>query len=107
MWYGWPDRGRSSFKARDLDDVWEIPRPKRSPEHPTMKPVELVARAIRNSSMRGDRALDPFAGSGSTIIVAQQTGRHGRAIEIDPHYAEVTIRRWEAFSGQTAELING
>jgi site-specific DNA-methyltransferase (adenine-specific) len=104
IWYGWHSAGKSSFGgARDLDDVWEIPRPKRSEEHPTMKPVELVVRAIGNSSREGDRVLDPFGGSGSTLIAAEQTGRKACLLEIDPLYCDVIVRRWEEFSGRTAE----
>src|SRR5262245_14497462 len=104
IWYGWQLAGKSSFgPARDLDDVWEIPRPKRSEEHPTMKPVELVVRAITNSSREGDRVLDPFGGSGTTLIAAEQTGRKAFLIEIDPLYCDTIVQRWEAFSGRKAE----
>jgi DNA modification methylase len=76
LWYGWPGAGKSSFgPARDLDDVWEIPRPRRSEEHPTTKPVALVERAVANSSKPGGTVLDPFVGSGTTIIAAEQRDR--------------------------------
>jgi DNA modification methylase len=71
-----------------------------------MKPVELVARALVNSSRPGDLVYEPFAGSGSTIIAAEQTGRQCVALEIDPRYAQVTIDRWESFTGRTAEQID-
>ena len=70
--------------------------------HPTVKPVALVADAIKDCSRRGQLVLDPFAGSGTTVIAAQKTGRHARAIEIDPHYCDVTIRRWQAYTGKPA-----
>jgi DNA modification methylase len=73
IWYGWHADGKSSFTGRrDLDDVWEVPRPKRSEEHPTMKPVELVRRAIAQSSQSGQVVLDVFGGSGTTLIAASR-----------------------------------
>lgn len=106
IWYGWSKDGKSSFQnRRDLDDVWEIPRPRRSDEHPTMKPIELMIQAIRNSSQKGDIVLDPFGGSGSTLIAANQTGRQARLIELEPRYCDVIVKRWENLTGQTAELI--
>jgi DNA modification methylase len=106
IWYGWHDAGKSSFgDRRDLDDVWEIPRPKRSELHPTCKPVELVARAIANSSAPGDGVIDCFGGSGTTLIAAEQTGRKGYLMELDPLYCDVIVRRWEQFSGKKAERI--
>lgn len=73
--------------------VWEHARPKRSPEHPTMKPVDLCARAIRNSTRTGDHVLDPFAGSGSTLCAAHQLDRRGTGIELDPGYAATILDR--------------
>jgi hypothetical protein len=70
--------------------------------HPTPKPVGLLAEAIRDVSNRGDIVLDSFSGSGSTIIAAAKTGRRGRAIELDPHYVDVGVRRWEKWSGGVA-----
>ena len=69
-----------------------------------MKPVELVERAIRNSSRPGDRVLDPFAGGGSTLIACDNLGRKARLIEIDPQYVDVMVRRWERYTGETAYL---
>lgn len=106
IWYGWNKKGKSSFQnRRDLDDVWEIPRPRRSDEHPTMKPVELMVRAIENSSAKGDIVLEPFGGSGSTLLACEETGRKARAIELEPRYCDVIISRWEAMTGKTAELV--
>lgn len=103
IWYGWAKR--SSFNgARNLDDVWD-PRPKASAEHPTMKPVALVQRAIHNSSDRGDVILDPFGGSGTTLIAAHLTGRRARLMELDPAYCDVIVRRWEQLTGETAERV--
>lgn len=106
IWYGWPASEKSSFCGRrDLDDVWEIPRPKRSDEHPTMKPIELVARAIENSSEGGDIVMDGFGGSGTTLIACEQVGRRCRMLEISPHYCDVIIHRWQVMTGQTATLL--
>ncbi len=69
-----------------------------------MKPVALIERAIRNSSRRGDLVLDPFGGSGSTLIACEKTGRAARLIELEPGYVDVTIRRWEAYTGQEARM---
>jgi len=70
--------------------------------HPTMKPVELVERAIRNSSRPGDVVLDPFGGSGTTLIAAEKSGRQARLIELDPKYVDVIVRRWQEWSGKQA-----
>lgn len=86
--------------------TWRIERPNRNADHPTMKPIELCARAIRNSSKPSDIVLDPFGGSGSTLIACEQTGRHCRMIEFDPIYADVIIKRWEELIGQEAVKIN-
>ena len=75
--------------------------------HPTVKPVALIADAIRDCSKRGGIVLDGFSGSGTTIVAAEETGRQARAIEIDPHYADVSVRRWQVMTGQSAVLENG
>ncbi len=67
-----------------------------------MKPVELVERAIRNSSKTKDLVLDPFGGSGSTLIACEKTGRRARLIELDPKYVDVIVKRWEEFTGGKA-----
>ena len=69
-----------------------------------MKPVALVERAIRNSSKSRDIVLDPFGGSGSTLIACEKTGRHARLVELDPKYCDVIVQRWQEFSGGTATL---
>jgi DNA modification methylase len=71
-----------------------------------MKPVELIEKAILHSSRKGDLILDPFAGAGSTLIACHKTGRRARLIELDPHYVDVTITRWQAFSGESARLAS-
>ncbi len=72
-----------------------------------MKPVELVERATRNSSKTRDIVLDPFDGSGSTLIACEKSGRRARLIELDPRYGDVVVRRWEAYTGQRATLEGG
>lgn len=74
--------------------------------HPTMKPIKLIARLIRNSSQKGDKVFDGFGGSGSTLMACEQLGRKCYTIELDPHYADVILQRWEKFTGKTARKIN-
>ena len=101
--YGWPEgQNRHWCGDRDQGDVWNIKKPQKNDLHPTMKPVELVERAIRNSSRPGDIVLDPFGGSGTTLIAAEKTGRIGWLIELDPKYVDVIVRRWQDWSGQEA-----
>ncbi len=103
--FGWKEGGAHFFCGeRNLGDVWFIDKPRVNDLHPTMKPVELMERAILHSSKSGDLVLDPFAGSGSTLIACQKTSRSGRFIELDPHYVDTAILRWQAFSGQQATL---
>lgn len=106
--YGWPE-GQSHYwcGARDQGDVWLIKKPAHNDLHPTMKPVELVLRAIQNSSPRDAVILDPFGGSGTTLIACQETGRRARLLELDPRFVDVIVRRWEAFTGLQATLDDG
>ena len=80
-------------------------KPSKSEEHPTMKPVKLIARLVANSSREGEAVLDIFGGSGTTMIACEQLGRSCYMMELDPHYADVIIERWQNFTGQTAKLI--
>ena len=84
----------------------EVPRPRAAREHPTMKPPELIERCLRNSSRRNGVVLDPFAGSGSTLIACERTGRAARLIELDPRYIDVVVQRFERLTGQRAEVIS-
>ncbi len=103
--YGWREGGTHYWCGdRGQSDTWEIKRPSANREHPTMKPVELVERALRNNSKSRDTILDPFGGSGTTIIACEKTGRQARVIELDPKYCDVIVRRWQAFTGQVARL---
>ena len=89
---------------RDQGDVWFFDKPAKNDLHPTMKPVALVERAIRNSSKSRDIVLDPFGGSGTTLIAAERTGRRARLIELDPKYVDVVVQRWQDQTGRTARL---
>jgi len=103
IWYGWRDGAKHVWSGgRDQDDVWHIPRPSDSPLHPTTKPLPLIERAIGNSSEPGAFVLDPFMGSGSTLIACERTGRLSAGIELDPRYCDVIVARWEAFTGLQA-----
>ncbi len=103
--YGWK-QGTDHFwcGARDQGDVWFVNKPNKNELHPTMKPVELVERAIRNSSKSRDIVLDCFGGSGTTLIACEKQGRQCRMLELDPKYCDVIVKRWEEFTGQKAEL---
>jgi len=96
IWYGWREgAGRLvHLEDRNQSDAWQIPRPKKSIEHPTMKPIELVAKAINNSSRKDDLVLDLFGGSGSTLIAAEQTDRTAHLMELDPKYCDVIAIRF-------------
>ena len=72
-----------------------------------MKPVALVKNAMLDGTKEGDIVLDPFGGSGTTLIAAEETGRKARLIELDPHYCDVILKRWEEFSGKTAKHESG
>jgi DNA modification methylase len=104
--YGWK-QGIDHFwcGARNQGDVWFVNKPVRNELHPTMKPVELVERAINNSSKNRDIVLDCFGGSGTTLIACEKLNRQCRMIELDPKYADVIVKRWEEFTGKKAELM--
>jgi DNA modification methylase len=105
--YGWKQGGSHYWcGARNQGDVWFIDKPRVNDLHPTMKPVELVERAIVHSSRKGDLILDPFGGSGSTLIACQKTGRVASLMELDPRYVDVAITRWQAFTGGQAKLAS-
>jgi DNA modification methylase len=97
--------GRGWYGGDSETSVLEVPRPKASREHPTMKPVELIEAALRNSSRRREIVLDPFSGSGSTIVACERSGRRGFGIELDPRYCDVVIDRYQALTGAKAEVI--
>ena len=106
--YGWADGAAHHWAGgRKQSSVWQYDRPRSSKDHPTMKPVPLVARGVVNSCPRGGLVFDPFGGSGSTMAACEQTGRRSASIELDPRYADVIIRRWEALSGGAAVKADG
>jgi DNA modification methylase len=101
--YGWPEgKQRHWCGDRDQGDVWHIKKPAKNDLHPTMKPVELVERCIRNSTKPGQTVMDPFGGSGTTLIAAEKSGRVARLMELDPKYVDVIVRRWEDWTGAKA-----
>jgi len=105
MLYGWKSGSQHYWcGARDQGNVWHFDKPARNDLHPTMKPVALVERAIRNSSKQRDTVLDPFGGSGTTMVAAERTGRRAVLLEIDPCYVDVIVRRWQDAAGETAVL---
>jgi DNA modification methylase len=91
----WEYAGVNTFRAGRLDEL---------AMHPTVKPVALIADAIKDASRRSNIILDPFCGSGSTLIAAEKTGRRGHGIEIDPQYVDVAVRRWQRYTGKAARL---
>ena len=96
-WYG--DKSQST--------LWQEKKPAANRLHPTMKPVELIERALINSSKTGDLVLDLFGGSGSTMIASEKNRRHARLMELDPKYCDVIVRRWQEFTGEPVHLENG
>ncbi len=104
--YGWK-KGASHnwFSDRKQTTVMEFDRPTKSAEHPTMKPIPLFAYLIQNSSQEGWNVYDSFGGSGTTIMACEQLNRNGFSMELDPHYCDVIINRWETYTGKKAEKI--
>lgn len=102
MWYGWDNRAPRLCEVPDRkqSDTWFIDRPKRSEEHPTMKPLELVERSLLNSSKPGDIVLDLFSGSGTTLAACEHTGRVCHAMDNDPKFVAVGLERWHIMTGQ-------
>lgn len=109
IWYGWKEGSARlcPLEDRKQSDVWDFDRPTKSEEHPTMKPIALVAQAINNSSKKGNIILDLFGGSGTTLVASEQTNRKCRMMELDPQYVDVIINRWETFTGKKAVKIEG
>jgi DNA modification methylase len=101
--YGWKE-GTKHFWCgdRDQSDIWNYNKPRVNDLHPTMKPVELVERAIKNSSKTRDIVLDLFGGSGTTLIACEKTNRQARLVELDPKYVDVIVKRWEDYTGLNA-----
>lgn len=107
IFYTWTKTHHNYRKGKYRSTVWDFDKPRKCDLHPTMKPVELVANAIEDGSEPGMVILDAFGGSGTTIIAAEQTGRSAYLMELDPHYVDVIIDRWENLTGEKAVLLNG
>jgi DNA modification methylase len=106
--YGWKKKGTHTFYGQGefKTTVWDVEKPLKNDLHPTMKPIRLVTSAILDGSKEGDIVLDVFGGSGSTLIAAEETGRKCYMMEIDTHYCDVIIARWEKLTGKQAKKIS-
>ena len=102
--FGLGEEGRYRTNVWDYAGISSLSatRAEEQAMHPTVKPVALVADAVRDCSKRGDKIVDAFAGSGTTLIAAQKTGRHARLIELDPQYCDTIVRRFERYTGKPA-----
>lgn len=105
-WYAVRTKGKGHWcGARDQSTLWKIDKPQKSETgHSTQKPVECMRRPIMNNSSPGQAVYEPFSGSGTTIIAGEMTGRHVHAIELNPSYVDVAVKRWQTFTGQKATL---
>lgn len=104
--YGWKEGAAHNwYSDRKQTTILEFDRPTKSKEHPTMKPIALFAYQLGNSTQRGDLVLDLFGGSGTSIIASEQTGRKCYTMELDEHYCDVILTRWENLTGKKAELL--
>lgn len=100
--YGWKEGTHDWYSDRKQTTVLEFDRPTANKEHPTMKPISLMAYQIKNSTKKGDIVFDGFGGSGSTLIACEKTGRKCYTCEIDPKYCDVIVKRWENLTGKKA-----
>ena len=107
IFYTWTKSHHNYRKGEYRTTVWKFDKPRKCDLHPTMKPVELVANAVLDGTMPGMIVLDAFGGSGTTIIACEELGRSARLMEIDPHYCDVIIDRWEQHTGEKAVKLNG
>jgi DNA modification methylase len=104
IFYGWTGDNHKFYGGNNGMDIWEIKRTAKNDLHPTMKPVELIEKALEDASKSGNLVLDLFGGSGSTMIACEKLGRKARLMELDPKYCDVIVKRWEDFTGKTATL---
>ena len=108
IFYGWKKSSTHKFYGdRTQSSVWDFDKPNSSKEHPTMKPLGIMAKAIKNSSKEEDIVLDVFGGSGSTLIAAEQTNRICYTMELDPKYCDVIRKRYENFMNNRKGSENG
>ena len=103
--FGWIPGDRHQNSDRTRTTLWKYDRPKASRDHPTMKPVALWAQAVTDGSRKGEIVYDPFLGSGTTIIAAEQLGRKCYGMEISPQYCDVIVKRWETLTGKQAVRV--
>lgn len=107
IFYTWTKSHKNYRNGEFRTTIWKYDKPRKCDLHPTMKPVELVANCMMDASVEGDIVLDMFGGSGTTIIAAEQLARRARLMELDPHYCDVIIARWEKLTGKEAVKIYG
>ena len=106
IFYTWTKSHHNYRAGKFRTSTWKIDKPRKCDLHPTMKPVELVANAMLDATKDGDIILDVFGGSGTTLIAAEQLNRKCYMMELDPHYCDVIIARWEKLTGKKATKIN-
>jgi DNA modification methylase len=104
IFYGWTGDNHKFYGGNNGMDIWEIKRTAKNDLHPTMKPVELIEKALEDASKPNETILDLFGGSGSTLIACEKLGRKARLMELDPKYCDVIVKRWEDFTGKKAVL---
>ena len=104
IFYTWTEKHHNYRKGDNRTSVWDYDKPRKCDLHPTMKPVELVANCMKDGTLLGDKVLDLFGGSGTTLIAAEQLGRKCFMMELDPHYCDVILARWEKLTGKTATI---
>ena len=107
IFYTWTKSHKNYRNGEFRTTIWKYDKPRKCDLHPTMKPVELVANCMLDASVEGDIVLDMFGGSGTTIIAAERLGRKARLMELDPHYCDVIIARWEKLTGKEAVKVYG
>ena len=105
IFYTWTEKHHNYRNGEYRTTIWKYDKPRKCDLHPTMKPVALVVNAIMDGTKEGDIVLDVFGGSGTSVIACEQTGRKCLTMELDPHYCDVIIARWEKLTGQTAKLL--
>ena len=103
--YTWTKKHHNHRGGPFRTSVWDVDKPTKCDLHPTMKPIQLIAAALLDGTKEGDVVLDAFGGSGSTLIACEQLGRKARLMELDPHYCDVILARWEKETGRQAERI--
>lgn len=104
--YTWTKKHHNYRISPYRTSVWDIEKPRQNDQHPTMKPIALVEAAMLDGSKEGDVVIDFFGGSGTTLVTAEQLGRKCYMMEIDPHYCDVILARWEKLTGKTANKLN-